>query len=451
VTTRQLRIARDDGAELAEWGAALLVIATLVAVLAGPVLPQSVKDYAEYAICRVTNFGSPAACETPPDKTYKPDKCITALRINGYGASVDIAFFSVGKDLTFMQTTDNNGKVTVVAVNGTSLGVGAEAGAGVNWGNAVNFGAKVDAKAGLKLGEGDSWIFDSQEEADDFIGEIQKRAIRDGIEDLGPLGWVGSKVANAVDPPEVPEPDISRYEIELKGSAGANVGVKLGPRKTSGGKNPSVSPNLGVGVGIDAAAKGVVEKNNKDGSTSVTVQVTGGAQANGQYVIGGRVIRAEAQGKIKVSYDKNGTLNKLELTRAVTVGDEATWTTTEVPINSDADRRAVYAQFGRDLATGSPLATPLQLTWDDFAPTEQPDAGASPLQQLIYEEGKTSKVTYDNQQTNSSYGAKVALGLKLGANVNINGKEMEVSDAQYLGAPEADGSRDYQTFEECGS
>lgn len=45
-----------------------------------------------------------------------------------------------------------------------------------------------------------------------------------------------------------------------------------------------------------------------------------------------------------------------------------------------------------------------------MAPTRQPGPDATPLQRLLYERGKTSKVDYQYDQTDSNYGAIVKWG-----------------------------------------
>src|SRR5262249_6119181 len=157
-----------------------------------------------------------AQCEAPADQAFKPDKCVTGISVQGYGATLDIAIVRVGKDLAFIQVKDNKGGVTVIAVNGTTLGVQGEVGAGVNWGNAINVGASASADANIRVGEGDAWTFKSQEEADKFIGDIQKKTVRDGVEDTIPVvGWLGRQVADVVDPVDIPDPTITRTEVAL--------------------------------------------------------------------------------------------------------------------------------------------------------------------------------------------------------------------------------------------
>jgi hypothetical protein len=451
----------DAGVSTAEYGAVLLLVSAIVAALLAVTLPTTIADNVSYLVCKILNGGDASDCESPADRAFKPTTCTVALSQQTYGAAVDIAFFQVGKDLTFIRSTDSQGKVTVTAVNGTSAGVGTGAGVGINWGNAVNIGADADAKANIKIGVGDSWIFDNQGEADHFIGQIQKQATYDGIEDSGPLGWLGGHVAELISPADVPDSDINRYEVELNGNAGVSAGVSIGPRnKSSNGSSGKdtrgsnkIKPNLGGYVTVEGQEKAIVEKNKRDGTTAITVQVGGGAKAGGNYVIDNREFRGQVAGSVKLTYDEGGNLTKLTLTRTTGVNNHLETTTTELPITTEEERQAVYQHLGQDYigANGIPAATPLKLTWDDMAPVRPPGPDATPLQQLLYEKGKTQQVGYVYDAHSETYGANVKLGLKLGLGVTLSNKDQRATSARYLGAQGPNGDRQWKTFNECTS
>jgi Flp pilus assembly pilin Flp len=458
--TRPGRIRRDAGASAVEYGAVLLLIAAIMGAFVALALPSTIADNISYTLCKIFNNGDVGKCESPADKKFKPDSCTVALSQQTYGATVDIAFFQAGKDLTFIRTTDSHGKVTVTAVNGTSGGVGTGVGVGINWGNVVNVGADADAKANIKIGLGNSWVFDNQDQANKFIGQIQKQATYDGIEDSGPLGWLGGHIAEWISPADVPDPTIERYEVELNGNAGVSAGVSIGPKNKTPGTNGKdtrgsnkLKPNLGAYVTVEAQEKAIVEKNKSDGTTSVTVSVGGGGKAGGNYVIDNKEFRGAVAGSVKLTYDKSGSLSKLTLVRTTTLNGHLETTTTELPITNDEERLAVYQHLGQDYigANGIPAATPLKLTWDDMAPVSPPGPDATPLQQLLYDKGKTQKVGYDYDAHSETYGANVKLGLKLGLGVNLASKDQKATSAQYLGAQGTDGNRQWKTFNECRS
>ncbi|WP_433327518.1 hypothetical protein [Spirillospora sp. CA-294931] len=465
-------LARDAGASGLEYGALIMVGAMVLGALAFLTVPNGLfGQNVEYAICKL--FNGERECESPADKALKPTACTTVSSTQTYGATVDIAFFQAGKEITFIRATDSTGKVTVTAVNSSALGVGTGVGAGVNWGNAINIGADADARANIKGGIGDSWVFNSQAEADKFIGEIQHRAKIDGVKQTGVIGWLGGKIVETVDPPEVRDPDINRYEIELNGNAGINAGISIGPgKKNKDGDrakrgdedsdgNPitdtrgdnKLKPNLSGYVSVDAKGKAIVEKDKRDGSTSVTVEVGGGAKAGGNYIIENKEVRGQVAGSVKLTYDKDGKLTKMTLVRTAVVNNELSTTTTELPITTDAERAAVYHHLGADSlgANGIPAATPLKLTWDDMAPVSPPGPNATPLQKLLFDKGKTQKVDYDYSATDQAYGANVKLGLKLGAGVTVANRDQKAKNAEYLGATGTNGERQWKRYKECKS
>lgn len=462
---RLARESRDRGASFAEY-AGLIVLAALILGVMVPVFTPSIKDNVEYALCKIFHPGDPASCESPQDKKYKPDQCTTGISTNTYGGSVDIAIFSIGKDLSFIRTTsvDNNGNktVTLTAVDSHSLGVGTGVGVGVNAGNAFNFGADASVNADLKVGIGDSWTFtgkDAEKDADGFVGDMKEQATIDSVkEDGGLLGWAGGNIYDAVAGPDIPDSDITRTEFSVNAGGSATAGFGLGPsKKGDDGKkakgkdtrgDSGVSPNVKAGISVDGSEKGVIEHNKKTGETSATLILTGGASASENHGVGGNRATKEYSGRLKVTKDKDGNITSVDLTRVETSGDKSQWVTTHLPLNNDADRAAVRDYLLSDGGTQLGQST-LNLTWDDLAPTDPPGPDANPLQKLLYEKGQTTKQDFSYDSSQNDYGANVKLGLKLGANVSIGSTDQKLTDAQYLGAPGPDGKRHYVDYKEC--
>jgi hypothetical protein len=448
---------RDRGAQFVEWGAALLVLATIVVVLVGPPVPQTVKDGVAYAICQVFNFNNPGDCESPADKRFKPQAgCNVSTSVETVGGNVSVAIVEAGADVTFIRTTDSQGRVTITAVNSGSLGVGTGVGVGFNAGN-VNIGANASVHAGVKVGVGDSWQFNSRQEADQFMGEF-KKILPGDVADSGPLGLLsGAASLAAGDLPQVRESDIERYEVELSADAGLATGLGFGPpndkpasnrrekvdRRTRGDQpGADVNPNLNAYAEIEGGGKAIVENNKRTGEKSVTMQVAGSAKAGANYVVDGVQARGELRGAVKLTYDKNGNLSKLTLTRTGIVNDRSEITTTELPITNDAERAAVYQNLLTDESR-------LGLDFDGMTPDAPPGPNATSLQQLLYDKGKTSKVQYDYDASNKSYGASVKAGLMLGLGVDISSANQNATGGQYLGARGPDGHRQWKNFEQC--
>jgi len=448
--------------------AGLVVLAALVLGALVPVVVAPVRDYLDYTICKIFAGGDAAQCESPADKKFKPSSCMLGLSTNTYGGQVDIAFFQIGKDLTFMRTTtvDNNGNktVTVTAVDGQSVGVGTGIGVGVH-GGGVNLGADAEVNANLKIGIGDAWQFtgpDAEKQADNMIGDIREQATIDSVKHTGPLGWLAGEAYDAVAGPDIRDSDIDRYEVSVNAGGSVSAGLGLGPGNPKGkhAKNRQdpnakdkrgdngITPNASAGVAVDGTEKAVVEHNKKTGDTSTTLILSGGANANENHIWDGNRWVRNYGGMVKVTKNKDGQITALDLTRNTADGGKATWTTTHLPLTNDQDRQAVSDYLLSDAATKEGQ-TALNLTWDDLAPTDPPGPDANPLEKLLYEKGQTTRQNYTYDSSQKDYGATVKLGLKLGANLSIGSTDQKLTDAQYLGAPGADGKREYKNYKEC--
>lgn len=460
------RVRDDRGAAVMEY-AALIVLGALILGALVPAVVPSIKGNVEYALCKIFHPGEASQCESPADKEYKPQQCMLSRSTNTYGASVEVLFFKVGKDLTFMRTTtvDNDGhkKVVVTAVDNTTLGVGTGVGVGVHGGKAFNLGADATIGADLKIGIGDSWTFDGDDpegKADKFIGDIQEYAGIKAVENSGPLGWLAGHAYDAIaGPDDLPDPDTTRTEFSLNVNGGVSAGLGIGPPNKGGqkpkgkdkydhrGDNKGYSSNASASLVVDGSEKGVIEEHS-DGSSSVTLMLSGKVTGTESHVTGGHSGSLGSTGSIKVSKDKNGTITGMDLTRATIVGGKTTWTTTHLPLTNDKDRQAVADYLISDAGTQLGQTT-LNLTWDDMAPTDPPGPDANPLQKLLYEKGQTTKQDYTYDATAQSYGLDVKLGVKLGFGVSATGEEQKLTSAQYLGAPGPDGVRRYKDYKEC--
>lgn len=478
-----MRLARetpDRGAGLAEY-AGLIVLAALILGVLVPVIAPQVKDNVEYALCKIFNPGHPENCTSPDDKKYKPTSCTLNVSTNNYDATLDVEFIRVGKGLSFLRTTtvDNNGKktVTLTAVDNTKLGVQAGIGVGGSKGG-IQAGGNASVSADVKVGIGDSWTFtdkkgDSAEsQADHFTNGIREEAVIKSAEHTGPLGWLGGHAFDAVAGPDIPDPDVSRYEVSLNGNGTASLGLGLGGKKQPSSKPPTtrrgkfnekydkrggqkLNPNANGSVSVDGSEKAIVEQYTNDhpgnpGGSAVTFQLTGTFSASENHVVGGNKYSAGTTGAVKVTKDKNGNITALDLTRMTNNGGKAETVTTHLPVTSAADQQAVRDYLLSDLGTKAGQ-TALNLTWDDLAPTNPPGPDANPLQKLLYDKGQTTKqnYTYNSSQNGISGGIKAGPEATLGFGLTSTGTGQNLTNAEYLGAPGADGVRQYKPYQEC--
>ncbi len=89
----------------------------------------------------------------------------------------------------------------------------------------------------------------------------------------------------------------------------------------------------------------------------------------------------------------------------------------------------------------------LPLTWDSLAPTELGDDPA-PFERWLFEEGRTSRVRYDDDSSIHELSGNIKLGVSLGLGGTWGDESLTVVDAEYLGAP-VNGTRPYVPYETC--
>ncbi|MEU8122744.1 hypothetical protein AB0C21_28875 [Spirillospora sp. NPDC049024] len=462
----------DTGASAKEYAALIMVGALVMGILFAVVSPGTFGADVEYALCKLFSADD-SQCESRNDKALKPS-CTSTLSSESYGGSVDVAIFSIGRDYGFLKFTtigpDGKKEVRVVAIKGVNGGVGTGVGVGINFGKALNLGADASVDAKLKVGAGDGWVFtgpDAEKNANKFMGDIKEQYSIDAVkENGGLLGQVGGNIYDYFAGPDIPESDIKRYEGQLDVSGSLTAGLGIGPKDKpeykgkhrkedwkdkipdSRGSN-GITPNLNAYVGINGTEKVIYEDNKKTGDSSMTFILSGEANYGENHLFPGAQGRANATGSMTVTKGKDGKIKSVSFTQVHILNGKATTITTTLPINTDAERSTLTDYLLNPFNTGGPGGQVLSLTWDDMAPTEPPGPNAHPLQKLLYDKGKTSRVNYDYDQSDASYGASVKLGLKLGGNVAISNSNRQVTDAQYLGAQGPGGTREWKDFKEC--
>lgn len=451
-----------------EYAALVTVTVVILAVLIAVISPGLLGADVKYALCKLFSADD-SQCESRQDLALKP-KCLAGLSSDSYGGSIDVAIFSVGRDYAFLKYTtispDGKKTIKIIAVKGVTGGVGTGVGVGINAGKALNIGADASVDAKLRVGAGDGWEFkgpNAEEEANEFMGDIKEQYSIDAVkENGGPLGWLGGNVYDAFAGPDIPDPDIERYEGQLDVSGSLSAGLGIGPpgyqgkhrKKSWKDKFPDrgdheITPNLNAYVGISGTERVIYEHNKRTGDTAMTFMLTGEVNYGENHLVPGAQGRRNATGAMTITKGKDGKIKSVSFTQIHIVNGEATSITTTLPIKTDAERATLAEYLLNPANTGGPTGQLLSLTWDDMAPTEPPGQDAHPLKKLLYEKGKTSKVTYDYDQSDASYGASVKLGLKLGANYAVSNSNRQVTDAEYLGAEGPGGTRQWKDFEEC--
>lgn len=440
----------DTGAGTLEYvGLSLLASAIVVSLFITTPAPAFLGDLYRRAICLISGGECPQGVspEARQNEYYEPPPCLVSSSETRLGAEVNILVFDAGKEVAFITQRTADGQVQVTTVDadmfGVSTGVGVDANAGP-----FRIGAEANVGGSMTIGLGDTYTFDSQDEADQFIGDIREQAGIDAAEDLpGPLGW-GASAYDHFAGPDLPDPDITREEVSLEASAdaGATAGLGRPGQGEDGDGGWQADANIGAEAEVHVGENVVLEHNHETGQESVTYELTGGASAGASVPTQSVGPEGERQGAFKVTRNEDGSLDSLEFTQTTMVDGEMTVVTTNVPLETDAARQT--AEDWLDSGLNNSDLTALRVTWDDMAPTTAPGPDADDFARLLYEEGQVSRATYDTETTNFELSGEVKLGLKLGGGVFYEGSEEDLASAEYLAAPR-NGERSYIPFENC--
>ncbi|GAA3944230.1 hypothetical protein GCM10023085_27790 [Actinomadura viridis] len=476
---RRVKAGRIPG-ERGEGAINYLVVILLIVLVAAAMVTSSMGGLVvggiKYAICKVAKVEGVIDCEMPQDRDYRTT-CLTNLGVSSHGGNVEALIFRVGRDYTFLRITtvapDGTKTVTILAIKGVTGGVGTGVGAGLNLGRFFNAGVDAVAEAKGRVGIGEGWEFtgpDAEQQADRFQDQIQEQYGIDAVkENGGPLGYIGGNIYDYFAGPDIPDPQIRRFEGEFDLYAGVWGMLSAGMKDPQGrhrkpdrftdpeGTEPNprdsrgsdwLSPNTSAWAAVNGNEKAVLSFNERTGETSVQLMIRGEFNYGANYGVNGPQGRVNATGIMSLTRDKNGVLTSVSFTQRHVVNGQATGITTDLPLRTDEERMTVL-NYLLHPASGGPGGQTLALTFNDMAPTTDPGPDASPLQRLLYENGKTSKVTSDYDQVNSLWGAGVKLGIKLGLSYATTELSMSANEGHYLGAPRPDGTRPYLPQPEC--
>ncbi|MFJ1644293.1 hypothetical protein [Streptomyces sp. NPDC088258] len=500
---------RDRGATATEYVGVLVVVAAVGGAIVGTGVDATIASQLR---CLVSfggpcDPGRPAGRDPEPrtDADYEPPLCQTASFTDKAGARAKVLFFEWGQEYGFQQTTyqsnkDINGDGTIdgndqqVMLTFTDA---ASVAAKKDWKPGAKigkFGAdKVELGAGIKVTNGDTWVFDSEADAAAFRDDLDmlktyELANRNSNSRGGGLGnsilylfgkgpmAEEEKLRDRIDA-RLGDRHITYGKIGLE--AAASAGLKL-----SAGDEKKLSASLG---GTFRFAPEVTWTNNDFKGTkaytySAAVQygVKGGYEAG---PVGGTSAASTTRtGTITVTYDKNsGELLRVDMTRTVEKGSgkdgvkaggdngksgaakrggggsvsggggsngiEIVTNSVVIPPGSDGDRQRAVAQAWLD--GHGDTAAPFTYMFDDHAPTERPGAD-DPFGRLLFDEGLSSRTHYTGESEAAEYGFELNLGLSLGFSVSTEQKDETLDKAQFLGAPHGD-SRTYVPYSYCAN
>ncbi|GHH77402.1 hypothetical protein GCM10018793_25390 [Streptomyces sulfonofaciens] len=498
----------DRGASAMEYVGAVIVMAAVVTSLMATDVGRSVADRFRSEVCRV--LGEDCGAGKPPDGVpltdtdFEPPLCQISSITDKAGSKAKILFFEIGNEYGFQEqhfkaNTDVNhdGKVDdrdeLVYLTFTDA---ASVAAKKDWKPGAKVGKfgsdKVELGAGVKVTNGDTWVFQSPEEAQKFRDDIEKlqmykmrrespggadTSLGDGLLYLFGTG---------------PLKDEEDTEKRVKQALGDNrqitygkIGIDLsaaGGMKLSAGDEKKLSASLGGNFKFSPEATWTDNKYSNTKSYTYSASIDYGTKVgyNAGPISGDFSANTTQTGTITVTKDKKtGKLIRIDMTRTVEQGGQKDGASAGGDNGKDGkDKRGGSGSAkGGDSTTGIRVVTnsvsfdpgpagdkdravaqtwldgsgdnaaPFTYMFGDHAPTKRPGSD-DPFGQLLFDKGKSSRTLYTGRTDAAEYGFELNLGLSLGFSVSTEKKEEMLNDAQFLGAPHG-GQRAYLPYSYC--
>ena len=461
---RRRRHLSESGQTTAEYlGVLVLVLAVVVALfLTG--IPGTVSGGLQAAICRILGQSCPAQQSAP--RSFEPPPCEKASRRTDDNGSVRVAFVKLGRDYSFARSEAADGETKITFIDGSEVALVAGAGGKLRLqAGGRTYGGRLaaDGELGINAKGGDTWVFDSPEEADEFEDWLRREKNEDRIGGLIPIyAGVNWAVEGITGEDDLPEPRITF--VQVGGGAEVTGSAQLG----GAGASATASAAALVGVEYDRETK----------QSTDYIQVDFGIDGNLTYVAAGLGGGWEGSGVVKVTRDRDGEIVKVEIVDTSTVSvdgllDIDTDNLTLAQLMDKLKRDAKVAGGGSASATGTIVSTTtLDVTsdrdraivddWvdgfdeikaageraiDGGLPDDQRDA-LSPFGRLLYDQATVSVVEYDGDRSGLSLEAEIALGAKLGIDIGSTEESATAVNAWYLAGPEG-GRRVLVPFTAC--
>ncbi|MFH8660036.1 hypothetical protein [Streptomyces afghaniensis] len=502
----------DRGATGTEYLGMVVVSAAIVLAVSATGVGQLVYDKIAAQICKVAGGGDCASGGPGPgkpltDADFEPALCQVSSVTDKAGSKAKILFWEIGKEYGFQEqhikaNTDVNGDGTVddkdqlvylTFTDAASVAAKKDFKPGMKVGR---FGTdKVELGLGIKVTNGDTWVFESPEEAQRFRDDVEKLQMYEMRRTMpgGAEASLGDSIAYlfGTGPLKDEEDTRNRIEEHLGGNrqitygkvgleASASAGLKI-----SAGDEKKLSAALGgtFKYSPDVTWTDNAYKNTKSYTYSSSIEYGSKVGYEAGPLSGEYAANTTQTGTITVTYDKKtGKLVRVDMTRTVEEGGQKDGAKVGGDNGKeDGDKRGGNAgvkgtdsQTGIEIVTNTltfdpgpagdqdravaerwldsnneQVATPFQYMFDDHAPTSRPGAD-DPFGRLMFDKGRSSKMTYTGEVNAAEYGFELNLGLSLGMTISTEKKSETLTDARFLGAPRGDG-RSYLPYSYCAN
>jgi hypothetical protein len=487
---RHRSLRSDQGATAVDYLGVIVVVGAITTAISATSLGQNIYHGIQHQICRITggNCAGPGPGQQPKtDADYQPTQCNTSTVEDKAGDQVKIAWFTFGNEYGFQQqdyvTPDGKHKVYLTFTDAAALGATWSPKPGAKIGK---LGVDtVDLGAGIKVTDGDTWVFDSPQQAANF---------RQELEDL--KMWQEAMQYGGVD--GIPNPYVSYKYMDLK----EKVDKQLGTRHIGFGKiglnlsgdlafkeSPLEAEGLGLQFGGKFSANPEVTITRNDAADPPTTDYTyqfqmdysGSAKITAAQLSAKGELGQTRTGTITVSRYRDGSLASLEMTQTVTGNNNRTvdgegskedgkgktqGTVTGSASQNDQPTTIITNTLNFPPGTSDPQVNanrqiaeswlkgngdktaPFQYLFGDKAPTTRPGAD-DPFGQLMFDQGVSSKTQYNGVTDAQEYGFEVNLDMSLGAGVSFEKSQQHIAKAQFLGAPQPNGTRSYLPYSYC--
>lgn len=494
---------RDSGATATEYLGVVVLVVMLIGALAMAGVGGKIGERLRCAISSLAGGGGSCPTGGPDpgskprtDADYEPRMCQVSSISDTAGGKVRIGWFEWGEEYGFQQkvsqaSTDVNGDGKVdgndKAVSMTftdAVSAGATAGTpGVRLGSLGK--ADVDIGGGIKITNGDTWIFSSEEEAQKMRDDIEEMKMWEtSTKHSGGYGggWYSAmKWAEKKEDIEKKTGDkkISYSTVGLNAYADGGLSIKGGDEG-----------ELGAGLGGRAtfSPEVTITRDDVNGNESYTYTAklelqgrAGGNMGPVKGTVGGKQNRT---GAITVTRDqKTGKIVRIDMTQTAESGS----TSGRVEAGGDNGERGQDKRGGKGSASDSSGGTGIDVVtnsivfgkdtdaateadravaeqWlggsgDDTAPfaylfgdhgMETRPEGNDPFRQLMFEDGLSSSMRYTGESDAQDFGFEISLGMSLGFSLSMEEKKETLADARFLGAPQDD-RRTYLPYSYCAN
>ncbi|WP_406421763.1 hypothetical protein OH809_15990 [Streptomyces sp. NBC_00873] len=492
---------RDSGATAMEYLGVIVLVVTMIGAMAMAGVGGQIGERIRCAISSLggggggcTTGGNNPVAKPKTDADYEPKLCQISNVSDTVGGKVKIGWFEWGNEYGFQQKVsqvntdvnedgkvDENDKLVYMTFT-DAASVGATASTpGFKLGKLGK--ADVDVGGGVKITNGDTWVFKSEEDAKKMRDDIEEMKMWEtSTKYSGAYGgnwYSGMKWADKKEDVEkqIGNKKISYSTIGLNVYADGGLGISAGDESQLGAKlggKAKFSPDV------------TISKDDVNGNESYTytakLELEGKVSGSAGPLTGTAGAKDTRTGAITVTRDqKTGKIVRIDMTKTVETGstsgkgeakgdngkkdgdkrggkagatDSSGDTGIEVQTNSivfgkdtdkaTEDKRAIAEQW---LDGSGNNTAPFEYMFGDKSLRQKPD-GTDPFDQMMFQDGLSSTMQYHGETDAQEFGFEVSLGMSLGFSLSDDHKKETLTDAQFLGAPQGD-KRTFLPYSYC--